>query len=189
MDSKDSVGEGSTVFDIKALRSAFKAARPHQAERRLHNRALAYWSGLKHEHEFPLVERFNFQKFESISSHGFLLDLITYTEPTVTYVGDVLYEEAGCSSMPTKLTEISEDSLLGQFARRWEHVTTLGEPFISEYDFTTFAGYRVSCRGVLLPLSTAGNVVDSIFGVISWKSEKVAQDSETYRSGAVLGDG
>jgi hypothetical protein len=180
--------EEAQVFNLKTFRSAFRPVRPSQGERRLHNRALAYWNDLREEHELPLVDRFNFSEFESISSHGFLLELFTHDEPTVTHVGDVLYEEAGSPPLPANLDEISQDTLLGRFARRWEQVTTLREPFTSEHVFTTFAGYRISCRGVLLPLSTSGYVADSIFGVISWKSEKVAQREEGRRVSAKDGD-
>jgi hypothetical protein len=165
------------VFKLSTMKGAFSAVWPGEAERRLHNRALAYWSALKSDYAYPLVEQFDFCKFETISSHGFLLDLFTYGEPTITFVGDVLGEEAECFSLPARLKDISEDSLLGQFAGRWSEIATTGKPQTSEYVFETFAGYRVFCRGVLLPLSDLGTTVDCIFGVISWKSEKIVVES------------
>src|SRR3546814_14136375 len=54
---------------------------------------------------------------------------------------------------------------------------TLRTPVMAEYDFVTNGGYHVLCRGALLPLSSDGVMLDHVYGVISWKSEKIRNRS------------
>src|SRR3546814_10853327 len=71
----------------------------------------------------------------------------------LTHVGLVLRDEASVKSVPIALTDVAPDTLLGQFAGRWNEVLDSRKPVEAEYVFVTEAGYRVFCRGVLLPLS------------------------------------
>ena len=157
---------------MKIVRNAtLRAALP--PERRLHRRAMLYWDGLTRGREFPLLEEFDFFELEDRAAHGFLLDLRDSSGPLVTQVGDVLRDEGELAGVPMKLDDVPPASLLGQFGRRWKRVLSERKPAVSEYDFVTAAGYHVYCRGVLLPLSSDGSVIDHVYGVISWKSEKV----------------
>jgi hypothetical protein len=163
------------VFDFKALLPGGRRHSPSGAERRLHNRALLYWDQQRESHAFPLVLDFDAARLEDMHSHGFLLDLSPAGEPCVAMIGDVLRDEADLAGGPARLHDIKATSLLGQFAGRYHTVLEERRPFTSEYVFTTEADYRVSCRGVLLPLSSDGTSIDHIYGVISWKSEKISE--------------
>lgn len=157
---------------MKIVRNAsFRPALPR--ERRLHRRAMIYWDGLKRGRELPLLEEFNFFELEDREGHGFLLDLRDAGEPLVAQVGAVLRDEGELADVPMKLDDVPPASLLGQFGRRWKQVLSERKPAVSEYDFVTAAGYHVYCRGVLLPLTSDGSAIDHVYGVISWKSEKV----------------
>lgn len=158
---------------IDLMKIVRNATRRPARERRLHRRAMLYWEGLKCEREFPLLEEFNFFELEDHAAHGFLLDLRDAGEPLVTQVGDVLRDEGDLACVPVKLDDVPPTSLLGQFGRRWKQVLSERKPAVSEYDFVTAAGYHVYCRGVLLPLSSDGAAIDHVYGVITWKSEKV----------------
>src|SRR3546814_1262984 len=65
----------------------------------------------------------------------------------LTHVGLVLRDEASVKSVPIALTDVAPDTLLGQFAGRWNEVLDSRKPVEAEYVFVTEAGYRVFCRG------------------------------------------
>lgn len=160
---------------MKLLSRIFSRARlrPTWAlERRLNRRALLYWRSLGREGELVAVERFDPNALEDCSAHGFMLDLSNVDVPIIYHVGPVLHEEADITELPVALMDVSERSLLGQFGRRWKDVLSGQQPVTAEYDFMTDR-YHILCRGVLLPLSSDGGTIDHVYGVISWKSEKL----------------
>ena len=176
------------MFDFKSMLSEFRRRPAHARERRLHNRATLYWREQGKNHAFPLVSTFDASQIEDFYSHGFLLDLAAGQEPIVAEIGAVLREEADLPEGPVPLRDVRPTSLLGQFGARHKVVLEEQQPLTSEYVFTTEAGYRVSCRGVLLPLSSEGLVIDHVYGVVSWKSERVAEEPVALSGMASGGD-
>jgi hypothetical protein len=156
----------SRLISGTGLRSGWRA------ERRLNRRALLYWRSIGGGKGLVAVDRFDPQALEDCSSHGFMLDLRDLAAPLVCHVGPVLHEEADITHLPVALADVPPRSLVGQFGRRWEEVLSQQQPVTAEYEFTT-ASYRIFCRGVLLPLSSDGQTIDHVYGVISWKSEKL----------------
>ena len=148
-----------------------------KVERRLHRRAADYWESLAASGLPVRLDRFDGPGLESDASHCFLLDLAD-GEPRLAHVGPVLTDEAGLTQIPVPLAEVAEGSLLAQFAGRYCEVLETGAPVTAEYDFVTPAGYCVSCRGALLPLSSDGERIDHVFGAVSWKSEKVGGEEQ-----------
>lgn len=149
------------------------------SERRLHNRAKAVWQAMRRGHEFPKLAAFDLCRMNEISEHGFLLELRENETPRVVYAGEILCAEAMLDTIPVSLAVISNKSLLSQFGSRWMDVVHSREPMTSEYEFTTDEGYKVSCRGILLPLATDGENIDHIYGVVNWKSKKLGNGSST----------
>ena len=146
-------------------------------ERRLHKRVVQYWRNALGEGELVALADFDPLEIEDDASHGFLLDLRLRTEPTFSYIGQVLEQEAGVDGDQIRLAVVPAHSLLSRFATHYSRVLESGQPETAEYDFVTDAGYHVLCRGALLPLSTDGVTVDHVYGVVSWKSEKVAKNA------------
>jgi hypothetical protein len=143
-------------------------------ERRLHRRALMYWWRARGGHDLVVLSSFDPLEIEDDFSHGFLLDLRP-DEPMLAYSGPVLAQEAGLEAEQVPLASIKPDSLLMRFAHHHARAVVSGEPETAEYDFVTYAGYHVLCRGALLPLSSDGDRIDHVYGVVSWKSEKLPQ--------------
>lgn len=146
-------------------------------ERRLHKRALLYWWHARGERETVALADFDPLEIEDDFSHGFLLSLHAPDSPVFTYVGPVLAQEAGVDGDRIPLAAVPETSLLRRFASHYPRALGSGEPETAEYDFVTFAGYHVLCRGALLPLSGDGATLDHVYGVVSWKSEKLADQA------------
>lgn len=143
-------------------------------ERRLHKRAVQYWRNALGDREMVALADFDPLAIEDDSSHGFLLNLGMPIEPVFSYIGPVLEQEAGVHGDQVRLAAVPQHSLLRRFASHYLRVLESGQPETAEYDFVTSAGYHVLCRGALLPLSADGVTVDHVYGVVSWKSEKVA---------------
>lgn len=143
-------------------------------ERRLHIRALHYWQAAATGQDLVSLKGFDWLAFEDRSSHCFLLDLTNPAEPLLAYVGPVLRDEADVEGDQILLSKVPQDSLLSRFATQFPKIVETNAPITADYEFVTAAGYRVLCRGVLVPLSKSGTKVDHVCGWISWKSEKQA---------------
>lgn len=152
-------------------------ARRPVRERRLHERVLMYWQGVARGRDLVPLEEFDWIALEEDSSHGFLLDLRRPDVPEFSYVGPVLAEEARVHGTPATLASVPINSLLARFGSQFQSVLESAKPMTADYEFVTPAGYRVLCRGVLVPLSAGGVVIDHVYGTVSWKSEKVAPGS------------
>lgn len=144
------------------------------SERRLHNRAKFLWQAACHGQRLPKPDAFDVRQMGEISEHSFLLELRTKEAPLVVRAGDVLCEEAKLDSVPISLAVIPTTSLLWQFGSRWMQALQARQPLTSEYEFTTEERYKVSCRGILLPMATDGDNIDYIYGVVNWKSQRLA---------------
>lgn len=147
------------------------------SERRLHNRARALWQAARRGQEFPCLEELDHLQINDISEHGFILQLRKNDAPLIVQAGEILLEEARLEATPVSLAVISDISLLGQFGSRWPQVVLAREPMTAEYEFTTEQGYKIYCRGILLPLAADGETIDQIYGVVNWKSKKLAGSS------------
>ncbi len=172
------------MFNISGLLLRRRTTAPSEPERRLHNRASRYWESRRDGREFPSLSNFNISELEDVQSHGFLLDLTLGGDPVIAHAGEVLREEADLRDGPTRVRDVRPTSLLGQFGSRWALVLEKREPLTSEYGFVTEAGYQISCRGVLLPLSSDGCDIDHIYGVVRWKSEKAVEHGEPHSGAA-----
>lgn len=146
---------------------------PGRLERRLHRRTVDYWREARGDAALLSLDRFDPAAVEDRLDQGFLVDL-TGPEPRLARIAPVLQDEAGLDGETAALAEVPAESLLARFAAHHSRAVDTGEPVTAEYDFVTAAGWHVLCRGALLPLSAGGERVDHVYGVISWKSEKVA---------------
>ena len=146
---------------------------PARLERRLHRRAVQYWREALGESRYLRLDRFNPAAVEDRLDQGFLLDLRDPAVPALSRVAPVLQDEAGVESEAVALPAVPTTSLLARFAAHYPQVLATEQPVMAEYDFVTEAGYRVLCRGALLPLSSDGARVDHVYGIISWKSHRV----------------
>lgn len=145
----------------------------HALERRLHRRAVLYWERIRRGEQVPTLQDFDPLAIEDDFNHGFLLVLGEPGQPMFASVGPVLEQEAGIEGMPIGYDRVPNGSLLKRFACHYPRVLRSGAPEMAEYDFVTAAGYHVLCRGALLPLSSDGRTIDHVYGVVSWKSQKV----------------
>ena len=164
----------NALSTITARASWWRAA---ASERRLHRRAWSYWLSLRNGRDVPSLKDFDFTCSEKLASHGFLLD-IESNGPVLSHVGEILMDEAGIVSPPLALVDVPAASLLGRFGRRYSQTLIERAPVTTEHVFDTDAGYRISCRGVLLPFCGSGDAIDHVYGVVSWKSEKIVNFNE-----------
>jgi len=125
----------------------------------------------------PLLKDFDFTFSEEFATHGFLLH-VEGDRPVLSHVGEILMDEAEIASPLIQLVDVPAKSLLGKFGRRYSQALNERAPVTTEHLFDTDAGYRISCRGVLLPFRGARDMIDHVYGVVSWKSEQIANAEE-----------
>lgn len=159
------------MFEAFDFLKSWRRDAPSRLERRLHRRAAGYWREARGDGRFVNLAGFDPGAIEEQLDQGFLLDL-TGPAPVFARIAPVLQDEAGIEGEASALADVPPGSLLARFAAHYRRAVETGEPAMAEYDFVTDAGWRVLCRGALLPLSAGGERVDHVYGVISWKSEK-----------------
>lgn len=155
------------------VREAISPGRP-PLERRLHERALSSWQKARGRSGLVQLDRFGWRSLEDHRNHGFLLDVRDHAGATLVHIGPVLRDEAGIpDGVSVRFPDLPQHSLIARLAHRYRDALTNGEPVVASYEFVTSANYLVLSRGVLLPLSSDGQVLDHVYGVISWKSERL----------------
>lgn len=160
------------MFEGFDFLKSWRSGAPARPERRLHRRTVDYWRQARGDAAFLRLDLFDPATVEDRLDQGFLVDL-TGSAPRLARIAPVLQDEAGLEGETAPLDDVPADSLLARFAAHHPRAVETGEPVMAEYDFVTAAGWHVLCRGALLPLSAGGERVDHVYGVISWKSEKV----------------
>ncbi|GAA3256061.1 hypothetical protein GCM10020258_15100 [Sphingomonas yabuuchiae] len=90
-------------------------------------------------------------------------------DPAIAYIGQALREECGTAARPAQIGELPEASLLARLTRHFDHVLADQVPAGFEAEFVNARGRMTLYRGILLPYSSDGLMIDFIHGVLSWK--------------------
>src|SRR3546814_19803953 len=85
--------------------------------------------------------------------------------PMLRYAGSALRDEAAISQDNIPLSDVSSASVLGRFSTGFQEVIKFREPCTEASEFLR-DGYHYYCRGALLPLSSDGEALDHVYGVV-----------------------
>ena len=112
-------------------------------------------------------------------------------DPAIAYIGQALRDECGTTARPTRIGELPEASLLARLTRHFDHVLADQVPTGFEAEFVNARGRMTLYRGILLPYSSDGLMIDFIHGVLSWKELadpllQASLDSELLDSAAAV---
>ncbi len=157
-------------------------------ERRLHARAYHHWVSLSGEARFPSIRALDTEAIGDFAANSVLLDFRgDRIDPAIAYIGQALREECGTVARPTRIGELPEASLLARLTRHFDHVLADQVPAGFEAEFVNARGRMTLYRGILLPYSSDGLMIDFIHGVLSWKEVadpllQAALDSELMDS-------
>lgn len=143
-----------------------------QDERRMQVRAYNHWAGLLGDANYPDIADLKPETLDDFGPYGVLLDFRGrrgMDDPAIRFLGAKLAEECGGDARFERLSEVPGRSLLSRITDHYLQILANQAPIGFEAEFTNQRGAGVLYRGILLPWSSDGEVIDFIFGVINWK--------------------
>jgi hypothetical protein len=139
-------------------------------ERRMHVRAYNYWVSLLDGRPFPLIEDLDPAGIEDFGPHSVLLDFSVDTEnPAVSHLGGALRDECGIEGGIERISDVPARSLVSRLTDHYLQIIANSAPIGFEAEYVNRRGENTLYRGILMPLSSDGETIDFIYGVINWK--------------------
>lgn len=139
-------------------------------ERRMHVRAYNYWVSLLDGRAYPLIADLNPGDIEDFGPHSVLLDFSKSSEnPDIVYLGRALRAECGLDSSIRRISQVPSRSLLSRLTDHYMQIIANSAPIGFEAEFVSHRGHNAMYRGILMPISSDGEEIDFIYGVINWK--------------------
>jgi len=139
-------------------------------ERRMHVRAYNHWVSLLDGRDYPSIEDLDVENLPDFGPHGVLLDFTCGAEnPATPYIGERLREECEIGQEITEISQVPKRSLLSRLTDHYLQIIANRAPIGFEAEFVSQRGCSTMYRGILMPLSSDGDTIDFIYGVINWK--------------------
>jgi hypothetical protein len=139
-------------------------------ERRMHVRAYNYWVSLLDGRPYPSIDDVDPETLEDFGPHSVLLDFSTGSEnPAIVFIGRTLREECGLEAGIQRISDVPSRSLLSRLTDHYLQIIANRAPIGFEAEFLSQRGLNTLYRGILMPLSSDGDTIDFIYGVINWK--------------------
>ena len=148
-------------------------------ERRMHVRAYNYWVSLLKGRAFPSIEDVEPENLADFGPHSVLLDFSdNENDPRIAFLGGALKVECGLEAGLDRISQVPSRSLLSRLTDHYLQIIANCAPIGFEAEFVGQRGGNTCYRGILMPLSSDGEAIDFIYGVINWKE---MADSSTRR--------
>ncbi len=139
-------------------------------ERRMHVRAYNYWVSLLHGRPYPSIGDIDPHTIEDFGPHSVLLDFSRNAEdPEIAFLGGALRAECGLDHSIHNIRQVPARSLLSRLTDHYLQIIANRAPIGFEAEFVGQRGHNTLYRGILMPLSSNGEAIDFIYGVINWK--------------------
>lgn len=164
-------GAGGDGVDARAFGTEDALARMAGQERRLHARAYHHWASLLGEARFPMIQAFDAGMTGDFAGNSVLLDFRgNRADAAIAHIGAALREECGIDGrLPERVADIPAHSLLARLTAHCDQILTDQAPAGFEAEFVNERGHTILYRGILLPYSSDGLMIDFVHGVVSWK--------------------
>jgi hypothetical protein len=139
-------------------------------ERRMHVRAYNYWVSLLDGRPYPSIQDVDPQTIGDFGPHSVLLDFSRNPEdPEIAFLGRSLRVECALDQGIRQISEVPSRSLLSRLTDHYLQIIANCAPIGFEAEFVGIRGLNTLYRGILMPLSSDGESIDFIYGVINWK--------------------
>ena len=140
-------------------------------ERRMHVRAYNYWVSLLDDRDFPSIEDLEPSNVTDFASNSILLDFTCGRDnPALPYVGNAIRDECGLDEDVRTIADVPTRSLLSRLTDHYLQIIANRAPIGFEAEFVNQRSENICYRGILMPFSSDGDVIDFIYGVINWKA-------------------
>jgi hypothetical protein len=148
-------------------------------ERRMHVRAYNYWVSLLDGRPYPSIQDVDPTNIEDFGPNSVLLDFSSDSEdPTIAFLGRELREECELDANIRRISEVPSRSLISRLTDHYLQIIANCAPIGFEAEFVGQRGLNTLYLGILMPLSSNGEAIDFIYGVINWKE---MADKDTAR--------
>ena len=139
-------------------------------ERRLQVRAYHFWASLLRGRLLPSPADLDVARLDGLGPNAVLLTLGPRRGAwRLRFVGGRLRAEAGVPAGDVPLRKVPAGTVLGRLIEHVDEVVARRAPVRLEAEFVSSRGRETLYRGVLMPLSSDGDAIDALFGVINWK--------------------
>ncbi len=139
-------------------------------ERRMHVRAYNYWVSLLGGRPYPSIADLKPERIGDFGPHSVLLDFTgDADDPEITFLGTALRAECDLPPGAKRISQVPSRSLLSRLTDHYMQIIANRAPIGFEAEFLSQSGANMLYRGILMPLSTDGEDIDFIYGVINWK--------------------
>ena len=139
-------------------------------ERRMHVRAYNYWVSLLDGRPYPSIADLEPANLDDFGPHSVLLDFTRSADnPAISFLGRELREACGLASDVRTVADVPSRSLLSRLTDHYLQIIANCAPIGFEAEFDGQEGANTMYRGILMPLSSDGDSIDFIYGVINWK--------------------
>ena len=139
-------------------------------ERRMHVRAYNYWVSLLNGRPYPSIGDVDPHTIEDFGGNSVLLDFSQDPQdPQLAFLGRALREECGVDQSIHNISQVPSRSLLSRLTDHYMQILANRAPIGFEAEFVSHRGHNTLYRGILMPLSSNGDMIDFIYGVINWK--------------------
>ena len=139
-------------------------------ERRMHVRAYEMWLSLLRGRDYPTIADLDSDMLGEFGPYSVLLDFSAdRADPTIAYLGRALREEADLGDDLKTVADVPERALLSRLTGHYAEILENRAPVGFEAEFISHLGQPMLYRGILMPYSSDGRVIDLIHGVINWK--------------------
>lgn len=140
-------------------------------ERRMHVRAYNYWVSLLDGRPYPSIRDLDPGNIEDFGSHSVLLDFSAdRDDPEIAFLGGTLRRECDLEDATVRnISQVPARSLLSRLTDHYMQIIANRAPIGFEAEYLGQRGHNTLYRGILMPLSSDGESIDFIYGVINWK--------------------
>ena len=139
-------------------------------ERRMHVRAYNYWVSLLNGRPYPSIGDVDPHTLDDFGGNSVLLDFSQDPQdPQIAFLGRALRVECGVDQDIRNISEVPTRSLLSRLTDHYMQIIANRAPIGFEAEFVGRRGQNTMYRGILMPLSSNGDSIDFIYGVINWK--------------------
>ena len=139
-------------------------------ERRMHVRAYNYWVSLLNGRPYPSIGDVDPHTLDDFGGNSVLLDFSQDPQdPQIAFLGRALRTECSLDQNIRQISEVPARSLLSRLTDHYMQIIANRAPIGFEAEFVGQRGLNTMYRGILMPLSSNGDSIDFIYGVINWK--------------------
>ena len=167
------------VADIATAGGGGDATPASAAERRMHLVAYNLWAEMFDNGRFPDAQAILRAGMGDFGQHAVLMQFADGLDgASIKYVGRKILNEAELDAVPADLPSVPSRSILSRLTDHYMQTVANRAPVGFEAEFANDAEKLLLYRGILLPCSSDGDIIDSALGVINWK-EGVSAHSTT----------